>query len=81
MLCGIFTTLLVPETKSKTLEQLAGEKSWPRLYGEEGRREAATLDMKSTHGNKDLLVRPLSTKHPDRNEELRLAEMYSQWWD
>lgn len=25
MLCGIFTTLLIPETKRKTLEQLAGE--------------------------------------------------------
>jgi MFS transporter, PHS family, inorganic phosphate transporter len=25
MLCGTFTTLLIPETKTKTLEQLAGE--------------------------------------------------------
>lgn len=25
MLCGILTTLLIPETKRKTLEQLAGE--------------------------------------------------------
>lgn len=25
MFCGIFTTLLIPETKRKTLEQLAGE--------------------------------------------------------
>jgi PHS family inorganic phosphate transporter-like MFS transporter len=25
MLCGIFTTLLIPETKRKTLEDLAGE--------------------------------------------------------
>jgi MFS transporter, PHS family, inorganic phosphate transporter len=25
MLCGCFTTLLIPETKRKTLEQLAGE--------------------------------------------------------
>ena len=25
MLCGVFTTLLIPETKRKTLEQLAGE--------------------------------------------------------
>lgn len=25
MLCGIFTTLLIPETKRKTLEELAGE--------------------------------------------------------
>ena len=25
MLCGLFTTLLIPETKRKTLEELAGE--------------------------------------------------------
>ncbi|KAK4992850.1 hypothetical protein LTR28_001178, partial [Elasticomyces elasticus] len=25
MLCGLFTTFLIPETKRKTLEQLAGE--------------------------------------------------------
>lgn len=25
MLCGCFTTLLIPETKRKTLEQLSGE--------------------------------------------------------
>lgn len=25
MLCGCFTTLLIPETKRKTLEELAGE--------------------------------------------------------
>ena len=25
MLCGIFTTLCIPETKRKTLEELAGE--------------------------------------------------------
>jgi PHS family inorganic phosphate transporter-like MFS transporter len=25
MLCGIFTSLLIPETKRKTLEELAGE--------------------------------------------------------
>lgn len=25
MLCGIFTTLLIPETKRRTLEELAGE--------------------------------------------------------
>jgi len=25
MFCGIFTTLLIPETKRKTLEDLAGE--------------------------------------------------------
>lgn len=25
MFCGIFTTLLIPETKRKTLEELAGE--------------------------------------------------------
>ena len=25
MLCGVFTTLLIPETKRKTLEELSGE--------------------------------------------------------
>lgn len=25
MLCGLFTTFLIPETKRKTLEELAGE--------------------------------------------------------
>lgn len=25
MLCGVFTTFLIPETKRKTLEELAGE--------------------------------------------------------
>ena len=32
MLCGIFTTLLIPETKRKTLEELAGEVPGTRNY-------------------------------------------------
>ena len=32
MLCGIFTTLLIPETKRKTLEELAGEVPGTAMY-------------------------------------------------
>ena len=32
MLCGVFTTLLIPETKRKTLEELAGEVPGTKNY-------------------------------------------------
>ena len=32
MLCGVFTSLLIPETKRKTLEELAGEVPGTREY-------------------------------------------------
>ena len=32
MLCGVFTTLLIPETKRKTLEELAGEVPGTAMY-------------------------------------------------
>ena len=32
MLCGVATTLLIPETKRKTLEELAGEVPGTRNY-------------------------------------------------
>jgi len=32
MLCGIFTSLLIPETKRKTLEELAGENARSPAY-------------------------------------------------
>jgi len=35
MLCGIFTSLLIPETKRKTLEQLAGEVPGTKEYDAE----------------------------------------------
>lgn len=35
MLCGIFTSLLIPETKRKTLEQLAGEVPGTKEYDPE----------------------------------------------
>jgi MFS transporter, PHS family, inorganic phosphate transporter len=40
MFCGIFTSLLIPETKQKTLEQLAGEVPGTKEYDPElsGRR-------------------------------------------
>ena len=45
MLCGIFTTLLIPETKRKTLEELAGEVPGtanydPVMAGHGGRKES-----------------------------------------
>jgi MFS transporter, PHS family, inorganic phosphate transporter len=35
MLCGVFTTLLIPETKRKTLEELAGEVPGTKNYDPE----------------------------------------------
>ena len=35
MFCGIFTSLLIPETKRKTLEQLAGEVPGTKEYDPE----------------------------------------------
>ena len=32
MLCGLFTTFLIPETKRKTLEELAGEVPGTKNY-------------------------------------------------
>ena len=32
MLCGVFTSLLIPETKRKTLEELAGENARGPTY-------------------------------------------------
>ena len=48
MLCGIFTTLLIPETKRKTLEELAGEVPGtanydPIMAGHSGRKESAVV--------------------------------------
>jgi PHS family inorganic phosphate transporter-like MFS transporter len=47
MLCGCFTTLLIPETKRKTLEQLAGEVPGTEEFDPENLRgldNAKTLD-------------------------------------
>ena len=40
MLCGLFTTFLIPETKRKTLEELAGEVPGTANY-DPGSRSAA----------------------------------------
>ena len=49
MLCGCFTTLLIPETKRKTLEELAGEVPGTALYNPETaghtRKESVDADM------------------------------------
>ncbi|KAI9894135.1 MAG: acid phosphatase pho5 [Vezdaea aestivalis] len=56
MLCGLFTTFLIPETKRKTLEELAGEVPGtsnydPRLTG--GRRTVAPAHKGSQDGSED----------------------------
>lgn len=52
MLCGIFTTLLIPETKRKTLEELAGEVPGTPNY-----------DPESSGHRKDSYVPPTSDSH------------------
>ncbi|KEF61086.1 MFS transporter, PHS family, inorganic phosphate transporter [Exophiala aquamarina CBS 119918] len=52
MLCGIFTTLLIPETKRKTLEELAGEVPGTPNY-----------DPESSGHRKDSYVPPTSETH------------------
>ena len=52
MLCGIFTTLLIPETKRKTLEELAGEVPGtvnydPMTAGHSGRKDSVNADGSS----------------------------------
>ncbi|KAF4556169.1 Sugar (and other) transporter-like protein 51 [Elsinoe fawcettii] len=57
MLCGLCTTLLIPETKRKTLEQLAGEVPGTPEYDAEfwEHRHAAVTDRKSS-GSEDGAV-------------------------
>lgn len=52
MLCGIFTTLLIPETKRKTLEELAGEVPGTPNY-----------DPESAGHRKDSYIPPTSESH------------------
>jgi PHS family inorganic phosphate transporter-like MFS transporter len=59
MLCGIFTTLLIPETKRKTLEQLAGEvpgtpEYSPRTAGHTGRSESIPVDH--SNGSDEMMT-------------------------
>lgn len=51
MLCGIFTTMLIPETKRKTLEELAGEDIVPAHVGGEGERVAAGKELDGSHSS------------------------------
>ena len=50
MLCGIFTSLLIPETKRRTLEELAGEVPGTALYSPEtsgqARKESAAANTR-----------------------------------
>lgn len=52
MLCGIFTTLLIPETKRKTLEELAGEVPGTPNY-----------DPESSGHRKDSYIPPTGESH------------------
>jgi len=56
MFCGIFTTLLIPETKRKTLEQLAGEVPDTPEYDPElsGRRKIEDPSKSFDVAEKDL---------------------------
>ena len=50
MFLGIFTTLLIPETKRKTLEELAGEVPGTKNYDPETaghRKESIAMDNSS----------------------------------
>lgn len=47
MLCGIFTTLLIPETKRRTLEQLAETYHGDKKTIEELQQNEETLAMES----------------------------------
>lgn len=55
MFCGIFTTLLVPETKRKTLEELAGEVPGTAMYDPSnvGARRSAVGSADGSHDGKE----------------------------
>lgn len=56
MLCGIFTTLLIPETKRKTLEELAGEVPGTANYDPEtaGHRKESYVNPDNSSGERDV---------------------------
>jgi PHS family inorganic phosphate transporter-like MFS transporter len=54
MFCGIFTTLLIPETKRKTLEELAGEDPTAGNY-DNGRLHAGDGSNSSGNNEKDMV--------------------------
>jgi len=68
MLCGIFTTLLIPETKRKTLEELAGEVPGTPNYderaaGHTGRKESyAAAEASDGSGNNGDMVQESTEK-------------------
>lgn len=60
MLCGIFTTLLIPETKRKTLEELAGEVPGtsnydPGLSGKKDGEYRHGSEEHSSQGNAEMM--------------------------
>lgn len=61
MLCGIFTTLLIPETKRKTLEELAGEVPGTKNYDPGTAGHA--VEGKSLDGSHEDVVRGLGEKN------------------
>lgn len=57
MLCGIFTTLLIPETKRKTLEQLAGEVPGTPEYDmrfDRNHHHTAPVEERKTSGSEEV---------------------------
>lgn len=56
MLCGIFTSLLIPETKRKTLEELAGEVPGTKNYDPEtaGHRKDSYVVADNSSGEREV---------------------------
>lgn len=56
MFCGIFTTLLIPETKRKTLEELAGEVPGTPNYDPEsaGHRKSSAIPADNSSGEREV---------------------------
>ena len=56
MFCGIFTTLLIPETKRKTLEELAGEVPGTKNYDPEtaGHHKESYVAADTSSGEREI---------------------------
>lgn len=56
MLCGLFTTFLIPETKRKTLEELAGEVPGTANYDPGSRSAAYKTNSQQDSGSGEKVV-------------------------
>jgi len=68
MFLGLFTTVLIPETKRKTLEQLAGEVPGTPEYDPENVRGNAAPGTIMAHGNESPAVSELEKHHVDADK-------------